>query len=98
MIIILSHNGVVEEYRVMYEYMRMFTFCHCSTDLIYYYFIQVLGMTIPRTSSRFRVIGSMSRSQWLFFRKKKRHHSSVFICATILMLFHAGQVLDKFEF
>ena len=30
-----------------------------------YNFTQVLDMTIPRTSSRFSMIGS--RSQWLFF-------------------------------
>ena len=31
-----------------------------------YNFTQVLDMTIPRTSSRFSMIGSRSRSQWLF--------------------------------
>ena len=43
-----------------------------------YNFTQVLDMTIPRTSSRFSVIGSRSRSQWLFL-EKLCHHSSAFI-------------------
>ena len=43
-----------------------------------YNFTQVLDMTIPRTSSRFSMIGSRSRSQWLFL-EKLCHHPSAFI-------------------
>ena len=43
-----------------------------------YNFTQVLDMTIPRTSLRFSMIGSRSRSQWLFL-EKLCHHSSAFI-------------------
>ena len=32
-------------------------------------FTQVLDMTIPRTSLHFSLIGSWSRSQWLFLEK-----------------------------
>ena len=66
-----------------------------------YNFTQVLDMTIPRTSSRFSVIGSRSRSQWLFL-EKLCHHSSAFIYKPILILFHTNvkydNILDKFEF
>ena len=54
-----------------------------------YNFTQVLDMTIPRTSSRFSVIGSRSRSQWLFL-EKLCHHSSAFIYKPILILFHTN--------
>ena len=54
-----------------------------------YNFTQVLDMTIPRTSSRFSMIGSRSRSQWLFL-EKLCHHSSAFIYKPILILFHTN--------
>ena len=54
-----------------------------------YNFTQVLDMTIPRTSLRFSVIGSRSRSQWLFL-EKLCHHSSAFIYKPILILYHTN--------
>ena len=97
MIIISSHNIVVEgiyglSRTYVCEYVRSLV---CSPFVIalatsfiiqfQYNFTQVLGMTIPRTTSHLRVIGSRSRSQGLFL-EKLCHHSSAFICKPILIL------------
>ena len=58
-------------------------------------------MTIPQRSSRFSMIGSRARSQWLFL-EKLCHYSCAFIYKPIIILYHTSliydNILDKFEF
>ena len=66
-----------------------------------YTFTQELSMTVPRTSSRFSVIGSRSRSKRLFL-ETHCHHSCAFMYKPLLILFHINvkcdNILDKSEF
>ena len=58
----------------VHTYERMFTFCHRSSDLIYYPILielhTIIEYEIPQINSCFRVIGSRSSSEAIFFLKK----------------------------